>query len=178
MALYRPALLLVHPASRPALYARRRQRMTVAVPKHFSDSIRQRRLVALALLSGTFFGVAALHEHAFAFAGYVLILYIGIILTTFRLPLYYRLTTRGIYLTTEPAALGAPLCVALNFWVLWLFDQVTQVQLTHYERQPALLIRTRLGERGTILPIDRADVDRAARYFESLADGAHMNAFS
>ena len=152
--------------------------MKIRVPQAFAASIRHNRLTALSILSIVSFLLAFFYKSEFQYAGYPLVAYMLVILATYRQPLMYRVGARGIYLTTDVDLLAFPLSLATNFWVAWLFDRVTDVRHTHYEENPALLIRTRFNPRGTILPISRTDAEPVALFLKPSSTESGANAFS
>ena len=152
--------------------------MTIRVPHTFAESIRHRRLLTLSVLAIACFALALMWNGDFLYAGCPLVIYILVILSTYNLPLLYRLGPRAIYLTTSAESLAIPLSLAINFWVVWPFDRVSDVQDTHFDELPALLIRTRLNKRGFVLPILRTDAEAVALFLQSAGSGRGANAFS
>jgi len=152
--------------------------MTIQVPTSFADSIRHKRLWALSLLAIASFALALGWNANFGYAGLPIVVYIAIILTTYRLPLQYRLAARSICLTTSINLLAIPISLAINFWVVWPFDRVSEVCHTHFDDLPALLIRTRMNRKGFLLPILRSDAEQVALFLESVNAGTGANAFS
>ncbi len=152
--------------------------MTIKVPTSFAASLRNRRLLGLSLLASLCFLAGIFFHSEFAYAGCPLVVYILIIVASYDLPLSYRITQRGICLSTPNALVSLPLCLATNFWVSWLFDRVTTVEHTHFEESPALLIRTKYNQRGTLLPVDRVDAEPVAMFLSPSNTESGANAFS
>jgi hypothetical protein len=153
--------------------------MTIPMPRAYAELMRQKRLAALGLFSIVFFGLALFGRTEFSMPGLLMMGYIGVILTTYRLPLQYRLTKRGIYVTSPIGVLTVPLLIATNFWCVWLFDKVSVVERRNYEGQPALLIRTKRNPGGVIrLPVHDEDIAAATSFLTRPATEIGTNAVS
>ncbi len=154
--------------------------MLIPVPDTFAKAIRERRAQALSLLAIVSFVGAVTDDRDCSYLGCTLMVYLAVLIATYKLPLSYSVSARGICLTSRVKALALPLSLATNFWVSWIGDQVTEVLHTTYCEEPALLIRTRRNSRGTLLPVRRSDAEPAASYLRcGMAESdKDVNAFS
>jgi hypothetical protein len=152
--------------------------MTICVPPAFAESIRRHRLLTLSVLALACFIISLLGIESFAYAGLVPVALILIVMWTYNKPLWYRLSPRAVYLTTDPSILAIPISIAISFWTAWPFDRVVSVTHTHFDELPALLILTNHNRRGFILPVERADAEQAALYLEPAESARGANAIS
>lgn len=152
--------------------------MKVHVPQRFSEAIRQKRLLALSIVSIIAFILGMFVNPEFGYAGIPVTAYLIILVVTYRLPLRYNITSRGIYLISHLNFLTLPLALATNFWVFWGADKVTGVEHKHWQETPAILIRSRFNPRGVLLPVRREDADEVAQFVRNRSGNSRANAFS